>query len=60
MAWKIVLKERMWALFDEFVEFLAAEDKKAISRDGWQQLWHFMNAYPKSLKEYDASCMSLR
>jgi len=55
MAWKIVLKERKWGLFEDFQEYLTKEDKKAVSRDTWQQLWHFMNAYPKSLKEYDTS-----
>jgi len=29
--------------------------KKAISRDAWQQLWHFMTTYPKDLKEYDTA-----
>jgi hypothetical protein len=60
MAWKMVLKERKWPLFDDFVEFLTKEDKKSISRDGWQQLWHFMNAYPKTLKDYDSSCKLYR
>jgi len=55
MAWKIVLKERPWPLLDDFVEFLTKEEKKSVSRDGWQQLWHFMAAYPKTLKEYDSS-----
>ena len=57
MAWKIVLKERPWPLFVDFEEFLKDEDKKSVSRDAWQQLWHFMNTYPKSLKEYDTMCM---
>ncbi len=54
MAWKSVLRDRKWALMDTFVEFLRAEDKKAISRDTWQQLYHFMIAHPKTLKSYDA------
>lgn len=55
-AWKIVLKDgRKWGLFNDFVEFLNAENKKSISRDAWQQLWHFMNSYPTSLKDYDVN-----
>lgn len=36
------------------------ENKKSISRDAWQQLWHFMLAYPKDLKDYDpnSKCLS--
>jgi len=54
LAWKSVLRERKWALMDEFVEFLRTEDKKAISRDTWQQLYHFMLAHPKNLKNFDS------
>jgi len=55
MAWNIVLKDRKWGLFTEFLAFLKSEDKKSISRDGWQQLWHFMVAYPITLKDYDVN-----
>jgi DCN1-like protein 1/2 len=59
-AWKIVLKDnRKWGLFVDFTEFLTAEDKKSVSRDAWQQLWHFMISYPNSLKDYDVNCMLL-
>jgi len=54
VAWGIVLKDRRWTMWAEFEEFLKEEDKKAITRDAWQQLWHFMKAYPKDLSEYDA------
>jgi hypothetical protein len=33
------------------------ENRKSISRDAWQQLWHFMAAYPKELKDYDPNGM---
>jgi len=54
MAWNIVLqKEKRWALMEQFLKFLQDHQIKSISRDAWQQLWHFMIAYPKSVKEYD-------
>eukprot|EP01118_Nematostelium_gracile_P009876 TRINITY_DN3344_c0_g2_i1.p1 TRINITY_DN3344_c0_g2~~TRINITY_DN3344_c0_g2_i1.p1 ORF type:complete len:505 (+),score=156.68 TRINITY_DN3344_c0_g2_i1:331-1845(+) len=53
VAWNIVLKDRKWPLWADFEEFLKDQDKKSISRDAWQQLWHFMKTYPKDLKEYD-------
>jgi len=55
VLWNIVLKEKKWGLYKDWLEFLGAEKKKSISRDVWQQLWHFMAAYPHDLKEYDPS-----
>jgi len=52
-AWGIVLKERKWPMWPDFEEFLKDQDKKSISRDAWQQLYHFMKTYPKDLSEYD-------
>mmetsp|Transcript_17632 Transcript_17632/g.24490 ORF Transcript_17632/g.24490 Transcript_17632/m.24490 type:complete len:605 (+) Transcript_17632:224-2038(+) len=54
IAWNLVLSSRKWPMFDDFVKFLQEEGKKAISRDAWQQLWHFMQAYPNDLKQYDS------
>eukprot|EP01114_Cavostelium_apophysatum_P018127 TRINITY_DN5540_c0_g1_i1.p1 TRINITY_DN5540_c0_g1~~TRINITY_DN5540_c0_g1_i1.p1 ORF type:complete len:528 (-),score=138.22 TRINITY_DN5540_c0_g1_i1:607-2190(-) len=53
VAWNIVLKDRKWDMFDQFVTFLKESGKKAVTRDSWQQLWHFMTTYPKDLKDYD-------
>jgi len=52
-AWAIVLKDRKWPMWPEFEAFLKDQDKKSISRDAWQQLYHFMKTYPKDLSEYD-------
>jgi len=53
-AWGIVFKERSkWPMWPDFEQFLKDEDKKSISRDAWQQLYHFKKAYPKDLSEYD-------
>jgi len=54
-AWNLILKDRKWGLYNEFLDFLKAEDKKSISRDAWQQLWHFMGTYPSTLKDYDVN-----
>eukprot|EP01118_Nematostelium_gracile_P009874 TRINITY_DN3344_c0_g1_i1.p1 TRINITY_DN3344_c0_g1~~TRINITY_DN3344_c0_g1_i1.p1 ORF type:complete len:478 (+),score=122.35 TRINITY_DN3344_c0_g1_i1:159-1592(+) len=53
LLWKIVLKDKPWAMYQDWIDFLKKENKKSISRDVWQQLWHFMTTYPKDLKEYD-------
>ena len=55
-AWGIVLKERKWPMWSDFEQFLKEEDKKSVSRDAWQQLYHFMKTYPKDLSEYDPMC----
>lgn len=55
VSWNIVLKEKKWGLYQEWLNFLNAEGKKSISRDVWQQLWHFMAAYPDDLKDYDSA-----
>eukprot|EP01116_Phalansterium_solitarium_P006488 TRINITY_DN187_c0_g3_i1.p1 TRINITY_DN187_c0_g3~~TRINITY_DN187_c0_g3_i1.p1 ORF type:complete len:626 (+),score=187.98 TRINITY_DN187_c0_g3_i1:243-2120(+) len=54
IAWNIALKDRPWPLLDTFFRFLQAANKKAVSRDTWQQLLPFMSAYPTDLKDYDA------
>ena len=54
-AWKIVLKDKPWPLLNDFIDFLTNEYKKAITKDTWQQLWHFMQSYPKNLNDYDAT-----
>jgi len=53
VSWQIVLKDRPWKLFPAFEKFLNETKVKSISRDVWQQLWHFINAYPKNFDEYD-------
>jgi len=53
MAWNIILKDRKWCMYDQFVKFLRENKKNSISRDAWQQLWHFTCSYPKDLKDYD-------
>jgi len=55
LLWNIVLKGRKWALYQDWLNFLSTEKKKTISRDVWQQLWHFMSSYSVSLKDYDSS-----
>eukprot|EP01117_Protostelium_nocturnum_P005373 TRINITY_DN1954_c0_g1_i1.p1 TRINITY_DN1954_c0_g1~~TRINITY_DN1954_c0_g1_i1.p1 ORF type:complete len:417 (+),score=151.64 TRINITY_DN1954_c0_g1_i1:985-2235(+) len=54
IALGIILKPKNWPLLPQFLEFLQAENKKAMSRDQWQQLWHFMNQFPVDLKSYDS------
>jgi len=54
MVWKIILRdEHAWPLLQDFGVYLQESEKKAISKDVWQQLYHFMRAHPKDLKEYD-------
>jgi len=53
IAWNILMKDRKWPLMASFIEFIKSEEKKSISRDVWQQLWHFQKTYPQNLKEYD-------
>jgi len=55
VVWNIILKDRKWGMYQDWMDFLTAEKKKSISRDGWQQLWHFIQAYPNDLRDYDAS-----
>eukprot|EP01119_Soliformovum_irregulare_P010969 TRINITY_DN2710_c0_g1_i1.p1 TRINITY_DN2710_c0_g1~~TRINITY_DN2710_c0_g1_i1.p1 ORF type:complete len:615 (-),score=204.72 TRINITY_DN2710_c0_g1_i1:16-1860(-) len=52
-AWSLIMKDKKWPMFGDFQEFLTEDHKKAISRDVWQQLWHFMKAHPLNLKEHD-------
>jgi len=40
------------------LDFVKNEHKKAISKDAWQQLFHFMTTYPKNLTEYDSNTSS--
>jgi len=40
-------------MWPDFEQFLKEKDQKSISRDAWQQLYHFMKTYPKDLSEYD-------
>jgi len=56
-AWLLLLRTKQWTLFDDFIKFLQTENKKSISRDSWQQLWHFIQCYPNDVKQYDAQCM---
>lgn len=43
-------------MWDSFEAFLKSEDKKSVTKDTWQQLYHFMTTYPKDLSTYDTSC----
>jgi len=58
MAWNILFKERKWCMYDDLIEFFKEEQKKSISRDAWQQLWHFIVAYPSDIKNYDPDASS--
>eukprot|EP01119_Soliformovum_irregulare_P011989 TRINITY_DN3076_c0_g1_i1.p1 TRINITY_DN3076_c0_g1~~TRINITY_DN3076_c0_g1_i1.p1 ORF type:complete len:547 (+),score=157.09 TRINITY_DN3076_c0_g1_i1:158-1642(+) len=53
VAWNIVLKEKKWGMQEQWIKFLTEDKRKGISRDIWQQLWHFMQTYPENLKDYD-------
>eukprot|EP01090_Pellita_catalonica_P021918 TRINITY_DN8338_c0_g1_i1.p1 TRINITY_DN8338_c0_g1~~TRINITY_DN8338_c0_g1_i1.p1 ORF type:complete len:612 (+),score=120.40 TRINITY_DN8338_c0_g1_i1:20-1855(+) len=53
LVWGMVLKPRGWQLFDKWIEFLKKKEKKAISKDAWQQLVEFTETYPKDLSNYD-------
>ncbi|PRP76889.1 hypothetical protein PROFUN_14684 [Planoprotostelium fungivorum] len=53
VAWEIILKYKPWALLPDFLRFIQEEGKKAVSRDVWQQLWHFMQTFPNHLNDYD-------
>lgn len=55
VLWNIILKEKKWRMYQDWLDFLKVEKKKAISRDAWQQLWHFVQAFPNTIKEYDSS-----
>lgn len=53
-AWNTILKEKPWLMFRDFQQFLQEEEKKAISKDVWLQMWHFMQAFPNNLTTYDS------
>eukprot|EP00005_Dracoamoeba_jomungandri_P000059 CAMPEP_0174252360 /NCGR_PEP_ID=MMETSP0439-20130205/1863_1 /TAXON_ID=0 /ORGANISM="Stereomyxa ramosa, Strain Chinc5" /LENGTH=598 /DNA_ID=CAMNT_0015332883 /DNA_START=29 /DNA_END=1825 /DNA_ORIENTATION=- len=53
VVWDMILKPRGWPLFDKWLEFLKKKEKKAISRDVWQQLFEFALAYKSDLSNYD-------
>ncbi|KAL6068610.1 Defective in cullin neddylation protein [Balamuthia mandrillaris] len=53
LVWDMLLKPRGWQLYGSWLEFLHKKEKKAISRDVWQQLLEFRKAYSKDLSEYD-------
>jgi len=55
VTWEVLLKDKNWPLTTKWLNFLKAENKKAISRDTWQQLLEFMTAYPVNLEKYDSS-----
>jgi len=52
-VWDMLLKRRKWGLYDQWIKFLKVKQQKAISRDVWQQLLEFIDAYPKNLDKYD-------
>lgn len=43
----------------DFLRGTQEEGKKAVSRDVWQQLWHFMQTFPNHLNDYDDQCECL-
>jgi hypothetical protein len=53
LVWDMLIKPRGWGLYDKWMQFLKESETKAISKDSWQQLFEFMNTYPRNLNNYD-------
>jgi len=53
LVWGMLLKPRNWKLYEKWMEFLKKENKKAISKDAWQQLIEFTLTYPNDVTHYD-------
>lgn len=55
LAWNSVLNGtgRSWPLLDQFIQFLNEEDKKAVGRDAWLQLFHLMRDHKDTMDGYD-------
>lgn len=49
----MLIKPRGWGLYDEWMAFLKEKQTKAITKDAWQQLWEFIETYPRDLRGYD-------
>jgi len=58
-AWDTVLKPRNWPLYNHWHTFVSDDFKEnAINKDYWEQLFEFIQAYPKDLKSYDPMASS--
>jgi hypothetical protein len=55
-AWALVLQPKRWALYDDWLRFVAQAGHKAVARDPWQQVLPFAARFAtrESLASYDA------
>jgi len=55
VCWEVLFKDKNWPLTAKWLNFLKDENKKAVSRDTWQQLLEFIATYPENLDAFESS-----
>jgi hypothetical protein len=53
--WPLLWKNRSFGHLTKFIEFLNKKSVKSITRDVWQQMWHFSKLSAAQISSYDFS-----